>query len=182
MLIHGQILRVRARIARQLLLVQLLCRIEHLLRLVPVPLAREHLKCRQRERERRWFFLLLAFVARHLRVLRLRTKRGKCRLRRLFVYKPALGIERRALLRRLPPCTERFARLLVTKYRVEQIICRRLKIFNLALPPHNKRKRRCLDTPDREHEPVMSRTACRERIGTREIHPDEPVRTRPCQC
>ena len=28
----------------------------------------------------------------------------------------------------------------------------------------------------------MPRTACRERIGTREIHPDEPVRTRPRQC
>ena len=74
-LIHGQILRIRARIARQLLLVQLLRCVEHLLRLIAVALAREHLQRREGKRERRRLLLLLALIARDLRVLRIAAKR-----------------------------------------------------------------------------------------------------------
>ena len=124
MLIDGQILRIRTRITRQLLLVELLRRVEYLLRLVAVALARKHLQRRQRERERRRLLLLLAFVARNLRILRLRTKRRKRSACRILVHKPPLRIERRALLRRLPTRTKAFARLLMAKHCIEQIICR----------------------------------------------------------
>ena len=46
-LTHGQILCIRARIARKLFLVKFLRRIEYLLRLIAVSLARKHLKRRQ---------------------------------------------------------------------------------------------------------------------------------------
>ena len=100
----------------------------------------------------------------------------------MLVHKPPLRIKRRALLRRLPPRTERFARLLMAKDRVQQIISCGLKVLDLALAPHNERERRCLDASDRQHEPIVPRTPRRKRIGAREIHPDEPVRTRTRQC
>ena len=69
----------------------------------------------------------------------------------------------------------------MAKYGVEQIVGRRLKVLNLALTPHDEGERRCLDPSDGQHEPIMSRTPRRKRIGAREIHPDEPVRTRACE-
>ena len=78
MLAHGQILRIRARISRQLLLIQLLRRIENLLRLIAVPLARKHLQRRQRKRERRRLLLLSALVACDLPVLGVMSKGVHC--------------------------------------------------------------------------------------------------------
>ena len=78
MLAHGQILRIRARIGRQLLLIQLLRRIEYLLRLVAVALAREHLQRREGERERRRLLLFLAFIACDLPVLGVMSKGVHC--------------------------------------------------------------------------------------------------------
>ena len=77
---------------------------------------------------------------------------------------------------------KRFARLLVTKNRIEQIICRGFEVLDLALTAHNERERRRLDASDREHKPIVPRTTCCQRVGTREIHPDEPVRACPCEC
>ena len=70
----------------------------------------------------------------------------------------------------------------MTECRIEEVVGRGFKVFNFSLTAHDKRERRRLDPPDGKHEPIMPRTPCRKRIGTREIHPDEPVRTRPRQC
>ena len=64
-LTHGQILCIRARIAGQFFLVQLLCRIEHLLRFIAVAFACEHLQCRERKGQRRRLLLFLALILCH---------------------------------------------------------------------------------------------------------------------
>ena len=67
------------------------------------------------------------------------------------------------------------------KERIEKIVRRGFEVLDLPLPPYDERECRRLNPADGEHEPIMSRTPRRERIGAREIHPDEPVRAGTCK-
>ena len=51
-------------------------------------------------------------------------------------------------------------------------------MLDLTLPAHDERERRRLDPADGQHDARMPRAPRRERIGTREVHADEPVGAR----
>ena len=164
-LAHGQVLCIGARIAGQFFLVQLLCRIEHLLRLIAIAFAREHLQGRKRKEQRRRLLLFLALILRHHAVCGRRTKRRHGSIDRRRIHEPPLSIERRTLLRRLPPRTERLS-CRCPKDCIDEIVGRGRKVLDLALTPHDECQCRRLDPADGQDEPRMTCPPRCERIGT----------------
>ena len=173
-LVERQILAVRARVRRELLLVELLRRIEHELRLVAEPLAREHLQTREGKGQRRALLLLRARVARDGTLARRLGKRMEHLLRHRLVDEAVLAVEPRDGVARLPLRDEAAVRM--RERRLDRVVIDGLEMLDLPLAPHDERERRRLDAADGQHEPRMTRAPRRERIGAREIHADEPVR------
>lgn len=68
------------------------------------------------------------------------------------------------------------AAVLMLEGRLDVVVINRLEMLNLTLAAHDERERRGLDPADGQHQALMSGTARGERIGTRKIHADKPVR------
>ena len=172
-LVQRQIFRVRARVCRELLLVELLRRIEHELRLVAVLPAREHLKRRKRKRQPLPLRLLRAMQLRHAPVCRRLGETREARLCRRLVDEPSLAVKPRFLLARLPDGCE--IPVCMAELRANLEIIYGLEALDLTLAAHDERQGRRLDPAHGQDELLVPRTACRERIGARKVHADEPV-------
>ena len=176
-LVRRQILAIRSRIGREFLFIQGLSRIQHHLGLIAVAPARKHLQGRKGKRKRRRLLFLLLFVGRNFSLPRLLQELLQLLLRDFLVQQPPLAVQPRLLLLRLP--LRRKGTVRMPEFRLDAIVVHRLEILDLPLPAHDQCQRRCLDAPDGQDDAVVARTPCRQRVGTRKIHADEPIRPRP---
>ena len=110
---------------------------------------------------------------RHAPLCRRRRKACQTLLRRRFVDEPGVPVKTRLVLARLPACTELAA--LMVEAPLDLKVIDRLESFDLALAAHDERQGRRLDPAHGQNEFLVPCTACRERIGARKVHADEPV-------
>ena len=178
-LIRRQVFAVRTRIGRELLLIELLGRIQYQLRCIAIHLARQHLQ--RREREWQWLrFLLLAFlVGRDQAVMRLLLELGQLLLSHLLVDQPVLTIQPGHRILRLPLRLERAIRM--PEVSLDRVIIHRLEMLDLALAANHQRQCRRLDAANRQDQLVMPGPSGRQRIRPRQVHADQPVRPSPGQ-
>ena len=97
----------------------------------------------------------------------------KARLRRRLIDNPSLAVKPRLLLARLPDGCE--IPVCMAELRANLEVIDGLEALDLALAAHDERQGRRLDPAHGQDELLVPRTACRERIGARKVHADEPV-------
>ena len=172
-LVCRQVLAVRARVRRELLLVELLRRVEDELRRVAEALAREHLQCRERERQRLRLLLLRFLIGGDDGIVRHLLEEGELLVSNLLVDQAVLAVEPGHRVLGLPLRLEDAVHMLEDA--ADQVVRDGLEVLDLALAAHDERECRRLDTANRQHEPLVASAPRGQSIGTREVHADEPV-------
>ena len=179
-LICRQVFTVGTWIGGQLLLVELLSRVQHLLRLIAKPPACQHLQGGQGKRQSLLLLLFRLGVAGNHAIMGALQKFCQLRLSNLFINQPAIRVKPHLNILWLPLGCKLPVGML--KKPLDSVIILRLEILYFPLPAHYKCQCRSLDTAYRQHQIAVAGTLSRQSIGTGQIHAYQPVCPCPRQC
>ena len=174
-LVCWQVFTVRARVGRELLFIERLHAVQHLLRRKTKLPAGIHLQCGQTVWQALSFLLVLLL---HCRDNRAVAVVGRCLdliqqpFGDFFFQEPALTVEPVHFLGHFP-CGGNIA-MLVREKHFRHVIRGRYKVIDFLFPAHNQRERRGLHAPYMKHA-VVAGTLALHGIAACEVHANKPV-------